>query len=396
MTCTATGTATLGLYENTGTVTADDPQGDDATDSDFTLPAGCIVSTLAVGASDDCIVTGTWAAGQHNNQASASGSFTDDAVVTETDTDTDDANYFGADPKIDLTKSGAWVDGNANGFADVGEAINYTFVVTNTGNVALSNVSVTDPKVSPITCPKTALAVSESMTCTGSYTLTQADIYTGKVDNTATASGSFVDDNNSTKTVTDTASATVTLPLEPTGQIRPTRTTCEQFRDGTGETMQQYYPPYGYVYYMLKGKLINSINPGVFFYYSEVTLAGGTFTIDVSQSNDKGWPKLPTQVGDNIVLWDATCTKVQDLSAAYNPATGKATISGSVPAGVYYISVKWETNSLYNNATGNGLIGFTPTGKPMVTYAFQSYLNDANYNGPIASSGASQIFASKK
>ncbi len=74
------------------------------TDSDFTLPAGCIVTSLAVGASDDCIITAAWAAGQHTNTATASGSFTDGNGNTETDTDTDNANYYGSNPEIDVEK----------------------------------------------------------------------------------------------------------------------------------------------------------------------------------------------------------------------------------------------------------------------------------------------------
>ena len=34
-------------------------------------------------------------------------------------------------------------DGNADGFADVGETINYSFAVSNDGNVDLTGVSVT-------------------------------------------------------------------------------------------------------------------------------------------------------------------------------------------------------------------------------------------------------------
>jgi hypothetical protein len=251
---------------------------------------------------------------------------------------------------------------------------------------------VSDPKVNPISCPKTTLAVNESMTCTGSYTLTQADIYTGKVDNTATASGSFTDSNNNTQTVTDTASATVNLPLELLGAIRPTGTTCQQYRDGTGQTMQQYYPPYGYVYYALKGKVINSINPGVFFYYSKITLAGGSFTINVTQSNNVNWPKLSAQGGSNIILWNSACTKVAGLTTTFNTTTGSAVISGSAPAGTYFISVKWQPSSKYTKNTNVGLVGYGPTGQPQVTYSFAATLN----GGAVTSSGASQVIAPKK
>ena len=44
-----------------------------------------------------CEATGTWAAGQQTNTASVSGTFTDGSSDAETATDSDDANYFGAD-----------------------------------------------------------------------------------------------------------------------------------------------------------------------------------------------------------------------------------------------------------------------------------------------------------
>ncbi len=49
-------------------------------------------------------------------------------------------------------------------------AVNWTYLVTNTGNVTLTNVVVTDDQGVAVTCPKTTLTAGEFMTCTGSGT----------------------------------------------------------------------------------------------------------------------------------------------------------------------------------------------------------------------------------
>lgn len=79
----------------------------------------------------------------------------------------------------------------------VGQRVPYTFLVTNTGNVTLAGVSVTDTVASPSKqsdltdpiCPKATLAAGESMTCTATYTTTQADLDHDHVDDSAIASG---------------------------------------------------------------------------------------------------------------------------------------------------------------------------------------------------------------
>ncbi len=52
----------------------------------------------------------------------------------------------------------------------MGGAVTWTYVVTNTGSVPLSNVTVSDDKGVFVTCPKNTLAVGEVMTCTANGT----------------------------------------------------------------------------------------------------------------------------------------------------------------------------------------------------------------------------------
>jgi len=71
-----------------------------------------------------------------------------------------------------------------------GDVAHYLIVVSNTGNVDLTNVTVTDPNATFVACsparPATLL-VGESMTCTATHTATDADFDAGKIDNVATA-----------------------------------------------------------------------------------------------------------------------------------------------------------------------------------------------------------------
>ncbi len=66
----------------------------------------------------------------------------------------------------------------------VGTALLWTYVVTNTGDVTLTTVQVTDNRGLAVTCPKTALAPTESMTCTASGTAVS-----GPYSNLGTATG---------------------------------------------------------------------------------------------------------------------------------------------------------------------------------------------------------------
>ncbi len=82
--------------------------------------------------------------------------------------------------------------------------ISYSYLVTNTGNVTLSGpFTVSDDKATDESCPATAsLAPGASITCTASYTITQADLDSGSVTNIASASNGTMTSPTDTETVT--------------------------------------------------------------------------------------------------------------------------------------------------------------------------------------------------
>jgi uncharacterized repeat protein (TIGR01451 family) len=83
------------------------------------------------------------------------------------------------------------VDVNGDGLTDAGDTIQYTFTVTNTGQLTMSNIGVTDDKVGAVSCPASTLAPGASEDCTAdqAYVVTASDVDHGSVDNTATAHG---------------------------------------------------------------------------------------------------------------------------------------------------------------------------------------------------------------
>ncbi|GIG62893.1 hypothetical protein Lfu02_72650 [Longispora fulva] len=116
-----------------------------------------------------------------------------------------------AKPAITMAKS---VD--PTGVVGAGRAVTYSFLVTNTGNVTLTNVAIDESAFTGtgpdpvVTCPPGPLPPGARVTCTGTYTTTQADVDAGSVDNTASASavppsGSPVLSQPSSSTLTVTA-----------------------------------------------------------------------------------------------------------------------------------------------------------------------------------------------
>ena len=168
----------------------------------------CPKATLAPGESMECTASlAAPAAGvQHTNTGSVEG--TSPQNVRVTDSDPANANVASV-PAITIVKKINGSDANTAPGVTVpaGSTMAITYEVTNNGNVALSDVAVTDDKVaaSAITCPKATLTVGESMTCTASLPAPAAGV---QHTNVGTVEGT--DPDGGTVRDTDPANANVT------------------------------------------------------------------------------------------------------------------------------------------------------------------------------------------
>ena len=176
-------TYTLGV-ENTGNLTISN-----VTVTDALLGLSCTIASLSAGTTDTSC-TGTLAitqadidAGDISNTASAVGS--DPFGGTTDDSDTLITPMPVAAPALELTKTA-----NPSPFGAVGTTVVYSFAVENTGNVTISNMTVTDPLIPSLSCSIASLAPNATdTTCSAVYTVTQDNIDDGNIVNTGNVSG---------------------------------------------------------------------------------------------------------------------------------------------------------------------------------------------------------------
>lgn len=166
-------------------------------------------TSLAVGASYTCAAShvatqGDLDAGVFSNTATASGTPPNGPVVSGS---VSNSAMAVQNPGILLTK-----EVTPATFSAVGQVLNYTLTATNNGNVSLTNVSISDPVLGALVCTQPVpLAPANTLVCTASHTITQADLDAGSFTNTASATGT----PPSGSTVTSTATRSVPAVQNP-------------------------------------------------------------------------------------------------------------------------------------------------------------------------------------
>lgn len=166
-------------------------------------------------------------AGGYDNLASVTGTPPRGEPVTATDP----AHLYGVDPSLSIVKYINGEDANEKPgvLVAAGSLMDFRYVVTNTGNTPLTDLTVTDDQGITVSCldvggtPVTELAVDESVDCYA----TQRATFTGSYTNigTATARGPETVDaeGNDTpgRTVTDSDPANAYVPAPPAPPAPP-------------------------------------------------------------------------------------------------------------------------------------------------------------------------------
>ncbi len=167
----------------------------------------CPATMLGPGQAETCTATYTTTqadldAGHITNTGTARGASPDGSQVEVHSSLTIPA---AADPGFTLVKSS-----NLSSFGAAGTDITFTFTVSNTGNMTLHGLTITDslPGLSSITCPASTVPPDGSITCTATYTTTAQDVANGQLTNTATAVAT--DPGGTTMRTTP---STVTVPV---------------------------------------------------------------------------------------------------------------------------------------------------------------------------------------
>ncbi len=220
------------LVTNTGTTTEND-----ISVSDNLVPSvSCPDSSLAPGASETC--TGSYTVDQADvdngfvtNTASASGENASDTQITSNQSSVT-VLASDATSSLSLTKSSL-----TSGYGEAGDTINYDYVVTNTGTTTESNIGVSDNLVASVDCPDSSLAPGASETCTGSYTVDQADVDAGSVMNTAMASAT----NPSSDTITSNSSSVTVPASDATSSLSLVKSSITSAYGATGDTIDYDY-----------------------------------------------------------------------------------------------------------------------------------------------------------
>jgi len=174
------------------------------------LTGGALQSGGSLGVGQSEVIDASYALTQANVDANAP--LTNTATVTDSQNVSQSASASVLPtyaPEVSITKAVTSItDVNGDGLTDAGDIVNYAIAVTNTGDVTLTGVAVTDPLTGGTLQSGGTLGVGQSEVIDSSYVLTQANVdANAALTNTATVTDS--------QNVSQSASASVLPTYAP-------------------------------------------------------------------------------------------------------------------------------------------------------------------------------------
>lgn len=243
---------------------------------------------------------------------------------------------------LSLTKGATETSFNA-----AGAMLHYTLAATNDGNLTLTGVSIADARLGALTCdpaqPAT-LAPLATLSCTGTYLTTQADLDAGQVANTANASGMFG------ATPVTAAPASVTVPASQNPHLTLTKSATPTAYTIAGQIIHYTLAAINDGNVTLVTVSISDANLGVLTCTQPVTLAPGAAL---------------TCTGQHTITWS-------DVRAGAYRNT--ATATGSGPTGLWVsasasATIPWQApQTPTSTPTRAPTATATPTGPPPPTH----------------------------
>jgi hypothetical protein len=144
------------------------------------------------------------------------------------------------------------------------------------------------------------------------------------------------------------------------GAILPTNTTCSDFVNNTTPALPAIY------YKVSGGNIAQSINPGVFFYYTYFDTTTANQTVTTSQHTTNSAPLFTLNQG-HAWLYTLACGLVSNSPTLAGTPTGSAASFTIATPGTYVLQLQYSTKSI---------AGLTaPTASPS-TYSFDNSLID--------------------
>lgn len=145
-----------------------------AVSDDKGAAVSCPKAGLAAGESMTCIARGVAGSCQYAAFASVTGQTPDGTRVSASNP----VHHFGqaeASIAIETLANGNDADLPPGPSVPIGSPVQWTYMLTNTGKVALSDLKVTDDKGAPVSCPRTDLRPGETLACSATGTAVTGD-----------------------------------------------------------------------------------------------------------------------------------------------------------------------------------------------------------------------------